>query len=131
MENNHTILELQKEAEAKTQPKKLPSSCIRCGNEFDKPIFAINTSRGMSEGYYACPRCLSKIENQKEETTEAKQPKEKQENTKNTNTKRIIEVPTPTATCPHYSGYLKKRPKNTPVPEACFLCPEMLECMTR
>ena len=38
--------------------------------------------------------------------------------------------PAPTV-CPYHVGYLKKRPKNTPVPEECFTCVEMIDCMSR
>lgn len=130
MEKNRTVLELQTENETKTQPKKLPSTCFRCGNKFDKPIFAVRNSQGVSEGYYACPRCLSKIESQKEENIE-EVAETTTENTKTTHPKKVIVIePTPTV-CPHYSGYLKKRPKETPVPEECFTCPEMLDCMSK
>ncbi len=129
METSHSILELQTETEAKTLPKKLPSSCFRCGSEFDKPIFAVNNSQGISEGYYACPRCLSKIENQKEETIE--EATEKTEKTKTTHSKKVNIDNSEPAVCPHYSGYLKKRPKNTPVPEECFTCIEMIDCMSK
>ena len=33
-----------------------------------------------------------------------------------------------TAACPHYLGYLKKRPKNSPIPENCFTCMKMIDC---
>ena len=31
--------------------------------------------------------------------------------------------------CPHYFGYLSKLPKNTPIPEECFFCSRVIECM--
>jgi len=32
--------------------------------------------------------------------------------------------------CPHKFGYLKTLPKNTPIPDECFGCPQILECLT-
>ena len=31
--------------------------------------------------------------------------------------------------CPHYLGYLKERAKNTPIPDECLTCPEVIKCM--
>lgn len=52
---------------------------------------------------------------------------------------KIIEerrAPTPTArpylrpaSCPHFFGYLKKIPKNASMPDECFGCPKMVECL--
>lgn len=34
------------------------------------------------------------------------------------------------AKCPHDFGYLKKRDKNTPIPDECLSCPRMMECLS-
>jgi len=31
--------------------------------------------------------------------------------------------------CVHNFGYLKNMPKNTPIPDECFGCPQVLRCM--
>ena len=31
--------------------------------------------------------------------------------------------------CAHHFGYLKKRPKDTPIPEACLTCKKMIQCL--
>ena len=33
--------------------------------------------------------------------------------------------------CPHFFGYLKKIPKNTTIPNKCFICPKMVECILK
>jgi len=33
--------------------------------------------------------------------------------------------------CSHKLGHLKNLPKNTPIPEECFGCPQILECLGR
>jgi len=32
--------------------------------------------------------------------------------------------------CAHHLGYLKRRPKNTPIPEECLTCTKMIDCMS-
>jgi DNA-directed RNA polymerase subunit RPC12/RpoP len=136
MEHSRSILKLETEA----QPASINYMCIRCGKQFTKPIFAINNSPGVAEAYYACPSCLSKVEVRKEE----KKPELKVEAKPEVQTQhepapaevKIESKPenqatTPTSICAHYNGYLKNRPKNTPVPEECFTCTLMLDCMSR
>ncbi len=31
--------------------------------------------------------------------------------------------------CLHHFGYLSKLPKNTPIPEECFFCSRVVECI--
>lgn len=31
--------------------------------------------------------------------------------------------------CPHKFGHLRSLPKNTPIPDECFGCPQILECL--
>jgi len=31
--------------------------------------------------------------------------------------------------CPHKFGYLKNLPRNTPIPDECFGCPKVVECL--
>lgn len=31
--------------------------------------------------------------------------------------------------CPHEFGHLRSLPKNTPIPDECFGCPQILECL--
>jgi hypothetical protein len=38
--------------------------------------------------------------------------------------------PEETPNCPYYLGYLKKREKDAPVPESCFTCSKMIDCIS-
>jgi hypothetical protein len=42
------------------------------------------------------------------------------------------QLPTPSQTtslkCPYHFGYLKKLPKDSPIPDECLSCPRMIEC---
>jgi hypothetical protein len=31
--------------------------------------------------------------------------------------------------CPYHFGYLSELPKNTPIPEECFFCSRVVECI--
>jgi len=33
--------------------------------------------------------------------------------------------------CPHHFGYLKKLPKDAPIPDECFRCPRMADCFCK
>ena len=35
------------------------------------------------------------------------------------------------ANCPHYFGYLARRPKRGSIPEECLTCQKMLECRNK
>lgn len=99
--------------------------CEQCGEEFIKPIFATVSSRDLTDQYYACPRCLSKVrafENQKNEETCKEQVLKKKVYNK-------AEILKKGLTCNYSLGHLKKRPKNTPIPEECFTCTKMIECL--
>ncbi len=122
---------LKQQTETKTTQKNDSYSCLHCGNKFEKPILAVNNSPGVAEGYYACPLCLSKIESPKDEKTVETQAVEDAPNGDDAeNVLPKDSAPAPPV-CPYYVGYLKKRPKDVPVPEECFTCIEMLDCMSR
>jgi len=104
--------------------------CDVCGEEFKHPLLAELISSDHTEEYYACPRCLTKVgEVERQEKMEADEADEGEE-------VEIVEVqeesetvkPEDAPACPYYLGYLKKRQKNSPIPENCFTCTKMIEC---
>lgn len=99
-------------------------TCDECGNIFQKPILARVSTNGNVQTYHACPRCMTKVhsvEVQKSEERKIsivpKMSKEAQPPTKGNDK------------CGHYFGYLNKRPKDTPIPEPCMICPKIVECL--
>jgi len=100
-------------------------SCSECGEHYQKPILATIYANGNVQKYYACPRCLAKVdkaETQEKEESEEVSPKAyRRPNVK-------VEAGTK---CQHHFGYLKNRPKNTPIPDECLTCDRMIECLTR
>lgn len=109
--------------------------CDVCGEEFENPLLAEIISGDSAAEYQACPRCLSKVckaelqerievdeaDEAEEDTDEEDQVAEVQDETEPVNT----EGP---STCPYHLGYLKARPKNSPIPDNCFVCIKMIEC---
>jgi DNA-directed RNA polymerase subunit RPC12/RpoP len=104
------------------------SRCSTCGEEYETPLLAMVSSGFIVEEYYACPKCLSKVGsleqpknlevdetvNEEEEALEMK----------------IEDMGKDRVTCAHHLGYLKRRPKDTPIPEECLTCSKMIDCMS-
>ncbi len=105
-------------------------SCEACGRMVEKAIKLTNLSAVPLQTYNACPFCFSKLNvdmvieepndmkiSAVEETRNVPgQSKENVDSSKQTD-------------CPHYLGYLKKRPKNMPIPDDCLTCNKMIKCV--
>jgi len=103
------------------------SRCNTCGEEFEAPLFAVVSSGYLLEEYYACPRCLSKVGVvERNKTVEVDETEEEDKKFQEIEVEDKMEE---AVTCAHYLGYLKRRPKNTPIPEECLTCAKMIECM--
>lgn len=96
--------------------------CVECGENFLRPVLASIFLGDSLTTYYACPRCLAKVE-------EGDPPKrEEKEGVTGEGKNAECNVPEITE-CEHFLGYLKKRPKNTPIPDGCLTCDKMIECL--
>jgi DNA-directed RNA polymerase subunit RPC12/RpoP len=113
--------------------------CDICGEEFEHPLFAELISGDHAEEYYACPRCLTKVgevERQERVAVEEVDEADVEEDEETALVEEVVELPPQpeeakpqdSSGCPYYLGYLKKRPKNEPIPENCFVCAKMIEC---
>jgi DNA-directed RNA polymerase subunit RPC12/RpoP len=103
------------------------SRCSTCGEEFEAPLFAVVSSGYLLEEYYACPRCLSKVGVvERNKTVEVDETEEEDKKFQEIEVEDKMEE---AVTCAHYLGYLKRRPKNAPIPEECLTCAKMIECM--
>jgi hypothetical protein len=101
--------------------------CDGCGENFEKPILATIVSGGSSRTYYACPRCLTKVGDVKPAKCEEGREEEKASTVVVRKSGKSYSDKTG---CEHFFGYLKKRPKNTPIPDECLTCSKMVECLT-
>jgi hypothetical protein len=83
------------------------------------------------ETYNACPFCFTRLDEivkkddleiTLEKNVEKLDPALKPSRKGTTDSKK-------SPNCPHYLGYLKKRPKNAPIPDACLTCEKMVQCI--
>ncbi len=129
MEKNFNALESDEEQQiaAEAQEKTV---CDICGEEYEQPLNAELISNDHSEEYLGCPRCLTKVEGRHKEEPETIAEDEDTEEQpelqiKQEDVERKVENPTD---CPQYLGYLRKKPKNSPIPDSCFVCSKMIDC---
>lgn len=101
--------------------------CNECSETFHKPLLATVSSMGHVQKYNACPHCLSEITVVKQnESDEKKEQVIPLENVEKVAVGKNVEDK---MQCKHFLGYLKNRPKNTPVSDECLTCDKMIECM--
>ncbi len=107
--------------------------CPSCGQKFEQPIHAELHSGDATEEYYACPRCFTKVQEIEPEkvvtTSELEESVEVHEEKPETREMHEVEKPEKTPGCSYYLGYLKKRDKSAEIPEGCFTCAKMIECI--
>ena len=106
------------------------SKCDTCGEEFEAPLFAMVSSGYLLEEYYACPRCLSKVCTAERNNPVETEEEEEEEEAETIQNFKVEDKTEDTVVCTHYLGYLKRRPKNTPIPEECLTCSKMIDCMS-
>jgi DNA-directed RNA polymerase subunit RPC12/RpoP len=102
------------------------SRCGTCGEEFKAPLLAMLSSGTLIEEYYACPKCLSKVGSYERNKVEVEEAEEEEESPE----MEVEEQMEDAVICMHHLGYLKRRSKNTPVPEECLTCSKMIDCMS-
>ena len=107
------------------------SVCAHCGEEFNQPLLAELHSGSIIEEYYACPRCLTKVgEVEHERHAEVEESEEEAEiPIEEAATIEVTRVEEEKPSCAFHLGYLKKREKGAPIPEGCFTCRKMIECI--
>jgi len=133
----------------------------KCHKEIEEPILLNNLSKMPPEQYYACPRCLIKldtdVENEEDVIEEhapsppirpslekvldaiSARPQREREDVEDKEeapvkpSKEKEKGPKEESLkgCPHHFGYLAHRPKNTPIPQECLTCQKIVECMLR
>lgn len=98
--------------------------CGECGGTFQKPLWATVSSNGSVEKYYACPRCMTKVNHRKTQTGTAKESGTSVEKHEKTSEKSEDDF-----TCNHFLGYMRTRARDMPIPDECLTCSRMIECM--
>jgi hypothetical protein len=132
----------------------------KCQREIEEPILLTNLSVTPTEEYDACPYCFTKLEPETtvspDEVTDDMEDMEELETvqapsedepleTAEDSTSQVLkdvgdlilsssvtkEEERETAGCPEDFGYLANRPKDTPIPQECLVCPKMVDCMLK
>jgi len=99
--------------------------CDGCGENFSKPILATVSSDGILQKYYACPHCLTEVSDAKSQRSEEDEKTSVlAEGIENAAAKLESNME-----CKNFFGYLKKRPKSTPIPDECLTCDKMIDCL--
>ncbi|MEM3641113.1 MAG: hypothetical protein QW468_04375 [Candidatus Bathyarchaeia archaeon] len=125
MEKTTTLMKIQGESYHDME-NLLRFKCERCGEEFQKPLLATVSSAYSTQRYFACPRCLTKVDLVKESRGEEKREEEHSAREK----AKPKEIPkSDDVKCAHFLGYLRRRSKDTPIPDDCLTCEKMIECL--
>ncbi len=126
MEGSLSSLKFESESHILSENRE-SCKCDICGEEFETPLFAVVSSGYLIAEYYACPRCLSKVNGVERHKKAEADEDEAEESRDETEVEEKMEE---TVACAHQLGYLKRRPKNTPIPEECLTCSKTIECMS-
>lgn len=126
----------------------------KCRKPFAQPVHMADLSKTPPESYPACPNCglnLNTVEYFREEknldfrsshiAASSKKPIDRtQLSRRNATTTAAVEKlkfqgeKKPSGKdkrdCPHFFGYVRNLPKNTPIPDDCLGCPWIVECLT-
>ena len=129
METNPNTLEDNSETQVVIDAQA-NTVCNVCGEEYANPLLTELVSGDHAEEYYACPRCLTKVgEVERQDRLEVDEAGgEEAEESADVQAEHEPVKPADAPGCPYYLGYLKKRQKNSPIPENCFTCTKMIEC---
>jgi len=116
-----------------------------CRKIFDKPVALTDLSQNPTRLYSACPHCgfeletVSPVKTSKKLEKAAKTPLKLEEPVEQVEASKITKekqssppsksLQARPPECRHFFGYLKKIPKNTSIPDECFGCPRMVDCL--
>jgi hypothetical protein len=104
-----------------------------CKKTFTTPLKTLNLQENTTEPYYACPFCLTKIEeatlsNQEPSTDRAEQKSQALEVLEQTKSVKNSDKP---LACKYYLGYLSEREQKDKIPDDCLLCKNIVDCMLK
>ena len=104
-----------------------------CKRSFTTPLKTLNLQKNPTEPYYACPFCLTKIE----EATFSSQERLSNGTEQNNQITEALEKPKaaknsekPLA-CKYHLGYLSERGQKDKIPDDCLLCKNIVDCMLK
>jgi hypothetical protein len=96
-----------------------------CQQTFTVPLKTLNVQANPTEPYYACPFCLTKLE---EPTLNLPQSRPVKQESQKKQKDNDGEKP---SGCRFHLGYLSERVQNAQIPDDCLLCKSIVECMLK
>jgi len=123
MQREQDLWKSDEDCPQKTHEKEF--TCGECGKTFQRPLLATVSTSNQTQTYYACPRCMTKVESFPSPSKE----NEEEAPVLTVEQRKLRPEPEDEAKCEHFFGYLNKRQKNTPFPDECLTCARMVECM--
>lgn len=113
------------------EKKQFTCQNLSCKTTFTTPLKTLNLQEKPTEPYFACPFCLTKIENlpiknQQREAT--KQNEEAKEAKSGQQSKKPVES---NAACRFHLGYLSERTNKEQIPDDCLVCKDIVDCMLK
>jgi uncharacterized protein with PIN domain len=99
------------------KPETIYCSNPRCKREILEPLVITDFSTSSKRTYTGCPDCFSEINlvvSQIQEVEPETIPTKNEENK--------------SSQCNRYYAYLESRTEGKPIPEACLVCPKLLDC---
>lgn len=102
----------------------------KCGKPISEPLRMVDLSNGSKEKVlYVCPYCMSKLEAVTGQESSPK-PLAKKPAAAVEKSDEAAEIgQSGPQGCPQFLGYLKGRPRDTPIPDECLTCSEAVKCM--
>ncbi len=103
-----------------------------CKKPFPNPLKTLNLQANPNETYFACPFCLTKVEgyevqSRKDDKTSHKKDESKKSDAVLKNAVAFDKEPT----CQHKMGYLSERSNKEQIPDECFVCKDIVDCMLK
>jgi hypothetical protein len=100
-----------------------------CKTTFSSPLKTLNLQDNPAEPYFACPVCLTKIEEaQVEIKMEPVQIRQEKDIHGKLGVFSVVEKP---QECQFHMGYLSERVKKEEIPDDCLTCKNIVDCMLR
>ena len=104
-------------------------TCDECKSQFETPIIATLTCQTGTQKYYACPHCLAQVREVHQVQTQRQERSAMRLREMHMNSVQTVASKAKQTGCAHGIGYLRTRPKNTPIPDECLTCNNMVDCM--
>jgi hypothetical protein len=105
--------------------------CPKCNNVFTIALLSLDFGSGKARMVRSCPRCYTPLEIlEDKETQSAKVTGDRKFRERSTDEQKafLLFGETEFKGCKFKSGYLGSLPKNKPIPDECFGCPQLVEC---